>query len=361
MENKNVTINISTSTVLKVVGVFLVLGFAYLIQDIILIVFISIIIAAIIEPIVDLLEDKSKLIIKRKIPRGLLVLFIYILFVFLLYFMVQLILPPIVEQVANLTRNFPDLWEKIVSNFNSLKEYSEDKGLIDNIQKGLSGIQSGLESAAGGIYSFIGSVFSSVINFFLILAIVFYLVVERNAVKKLFSVIAPPKYHSYLAGLFNDIQKKIGSWAQGQLILGLIIGGLSFVGLLFFLPKYALSLALIAGVTEIVPYLGPLIGAVPAVFLGFAVPPFSLSRGFAILVLYIVIQQVEEKIIVPKVMQNRVGMNPVVTIIVMLIGFRLAGIIGLILAVPVATAVGIIAKDFINKSELPRIRDEVED
>jgi predicted PurR-regulated permease PerM len=353
MENKNITINISTGTVLKTAGILLILMFAYLIRDILLMVFIAVIFAALIEPLVNLLETK-------KIPRGLGIIFIYIVLLLFLVLIVRMIIPPIAEQVSLLTKNFPDLWEKIITNFNSFREYSEEQGLMGNIQQGLEGLQSGLQNAAGGIYSFIISVFRNVVNFILILVITFYLVVQRDAVNKLFKAIAPKQYHSYLINLFSIIQKKIGDWARGQLILGLIIGVFSFIGLIFLLPKYALVLALVAGITELIPYLGPILGAIPAVFLGFTVPPFSFWRGVAVLILYVVIQQVENNIIVPQVMKKQVGLNPVVIIIVMLIGARLAGIIGLILAIPVATAISVIIKDFIHKSELPEIKAELD-
>ena len=164
-----------------------------------------------------------------------------------------------------------------------------------------------------------------------------------------------------LLELFAVIQKKTGDWARGQLILGLIIAVLSFIGLIFLLPKYALVLALVAGITELVPYIGPILGAIPAVFLGFTVQPFSFGRGLAVLILYIVIQQVENNLLVPQVMKKSVGLNPVVIIIVMLIGARLAGIVGLILAIPVATAIGVIIKDFVKNSALPAIKAELDD
>ncbi len=354
MENKNLTINISTTTVLKIVGIFLALMFAYFIRDIILIVFVAIIFAALIEPLINLLEEK-------KIPRGLGIIFIYLALLLFLVLIVRLLIPPIVEQVTLLTHNFPTLWERVSENFSNFRQYSQEQGLVDNIQQGLEGLQSGLQKAATGVYSFIISIFRNLVNLIVVLVITFYLVVQKDAVNKLFKAIAPAQYHSYLINLFSLIQKKIGDWARGQLILGLIIGGLSFIGLIFLLPKYALVLALVAGVTELVPYLGPILGAIPAIFLGFTFPVFSFWRGIAVLILYIIIQQVENNIIVPQVMKKQVGLNPVVIIIVMLIGARLIGIIGMILAIPVATAVSVIVKDFIHQSELPQIKVKLDE
>ena len=353
-ENKNITINISTGTVLKIIAISLALLFAYFIRDIILILFISIIFASLIEPLVNWLEEK-------KIPRGLGVIFIYVVLLLFLFLTIRMIIPPIVEQIGLLAQNFPSLWSRVVENFESVRQYSQDQGFTASILKGLEGVQSSLTQAAGSAYGFIVAVFENLINFLMILVITFYLVVEKDSVARLFRAIAPSHYHQHFSTLFVVVQKKIGDWARGQLILGLIIAVLSFIGLIFLLPKYALVLALIAGITELVPYIGPILGAIPAVFLGFTAPDFSLSRGLAVLILYLVIQQVENNLLVPQVMKKSVGLNPVVIIIVMLVGARLAGIVGLILAIPVATAVGVVIKDFIDKSNLPEIKKEFDD
>lgn len=350
MENKNVVISFSTGTVFKVIGILMAFLFAYIIRDILLIIFIAIIFAALIEPLINYLE-------KKKIPRGLGIILIYTLLLLFMLLTVRLLIPPMVEQVSRLATNFPSLWEQMISNLSSFQQYSEDQGIFNNIQESLGELQAGLQRAATGFYSFIISVFKNLINFFLILVITFYLVVQKGSINKLFKSVTPVQYHDHLIKLFADIQGKIGDWARGQLMLGLIIGALSFVGLIVLLPKYALMLALVAGITELVPYIGPLLGAIPAVFLGFTADEISVGRGFAVLILYIIIQQVENNIIVPKVMQKQLGLNPVVVIIVMLIGARMAGIIGLILAIPVATSVGVIVSDFIKKSELKEIKE----
>jgi predicted PurR-regulated permease PerM len=353
VENKNITINISTATVLKIVVIFLLLLFAYFIRDIILLVFISVIFAALIEPLVNWLA-------KRKIPRGLGVILIYIFLLLFLFLTVRLVIPPMIEQVALLANNFPSLWQRIIENFSNFREFSQERDLFEAIRQNLEGLQAGLQKAASGVYSFIISIFRNLINFTMVLVITFYLVVQEQAINKFFKAVAPAQYHSHLINLFSLIQKKIGDWARGQLLLGLIVGLFSFIGLIFLLPKYALVLALVAGITELIPYLGPILGAIPAVFLGFTVPPVSFWRGLAVLILYVIIQQLENNLLVPQVMKKQVGLNPVVIIIVMLIGARLAGIIGLILAIPVATAISIIVKDFIKKSELPEIKAELD-
>lgn len=338
-ENQNVIINIPFGTLLKIVGVFLILAFAYLVRDILLMVFIALIFASLIEPLVNKLES-------WKVPRGLGVILIYIFLILFLIVIIRLLIPPIIEQIGLLAANFPDLWIKVTENFESVRQYSEQKGFLDNIQQALVGLQTNLSKAASGVYSLIFSVFRNIINFLLILVVTFYLAVEKDALSKVMKAIAPNKYHSYLVDLSSRIQQKIGAWARGQLFLGLVIGLMSFLGLMFLLPKYALVLALVAGLTELIPYLGPTLGAIPAVFLGFTISPFSPWRGLFVLILYVVIQWLENNLLVPQVMKKQLGLNPVIIIVAMLIGARLAGIIGLILAVPVATAIGLAVKDF---------------
>src|SRR3989338_7354332 len=338
-ENQSINISVSTGTILKIVGIFLVLAFVYLIRDILITVFVALIFATLIEPVVNKLEAK-------KVPRGVGVIIIYIILILFLVFVVRMLIPPIVEQVGLLAVNFPNFWNRIMENFESLRQYSEQQGFLDNIQRSLTGIQSNLSKAATGVYAFIVSIFRNLVNFLVVLVVTFYLVVQKGALSKVLKALAPSKYHLYLEDLSLRIQQKIGGWARGQLLLGLIIGVFSFVGLIFILPKYALVLAIVAGVTEMIPYLGPLIGAIPAVFLGFTV---SFGHGLAVLILYVVIQQLENNVIVPQVMKKQVGLNPVVIIISMLIGARLMGIIGIILAVPVVSALSLIVKDFTAK------------
>jgi predicted PurR-regulated permease PerM len=146
--------------------------------------------------------------------------------------------------------------------------------------------------------------------------------------------------------LVNRMQDKIGLWLRGQIILSVIIFLLTYLGLSILGVKYALVLALVAGLTEFVPYLGPILAAIPAVFFAFTQDPML---AVFVIVLYYIIQLFENNFIVPQLMQKVVGLNPVVSIVVLLIGFKVGGIIGVILAIPVATAIGVFAKDIFQK------------
>ncbi|MBU4257441.1 AI-2E family transporter [Patescibacteria group bacterium] len=338
-ENKQpININISTSTIIKVISIFLLLYFVYLIKDVLAILFIALIFSSALDPWVDWMQSK-------KIPRAAGILLIYFILFIIISSVFYLIIPPIAEQLGELAINFPRYLEKIISGFSAFKEYSIEHGLIDDIKENLGSMSSNLQKAAGGIFSTVTNIFGGIFSFFLVLVMTFYMVVEENAIKKLVWSITPAKHQSYIMQLINRMQIKIGLWLRGQLVLSFIIFVLIYAGLSILGVKYALVLALIAGLVEFVPYLGPMLAAIPAVFLAFTQAPML---ALFVAALYYIIQLVENNILVPKIMQKAVGLNPIVSIAVLLMGFKIAGVAGAILSIPVATAVSVFINDLFD-------------
>jgi predicted PurR-regulated permease PerM len=343
ISKRPININISTITILKIILILLALYFLYLVREIVVILFVALILASALDPLVDWMQ-------KRKLPRSLGIILIYFILFILIGSAFYLVIPPIVKQINELSISFPYYLEKVVSGFSALKDYAVQHDFLTNIQKGLGSIGANLEGAAGGVFSTVSGIFGNILSFFLILVITFYMVVEENAMKKIVWSVAPGEYQPYIMQLVNRMQAKIGLWIRGQLILSLIIFFLTFIGLFILGVNYALILALIAGLTEFVPYLGPTIAAIPAIFLAFTQSPML---ALFVLALYYIIQMVENHIIVPKLMQKVVGLNPIISIIVLLVGFKIAGILGAILAIPVATAGSVFLKDLFEKKDRP--------
>ena len=338
-EEKNIirNISISTGSIIKVVLVFLALYFCFLIRDILAILFVSLILASAFDPWVDFMSYK-------KIPRGVGLLLIYLVMFGILAFALYLLVPPIVTQISEISNSFPTYYEKVTTGFSSIKTYSLEHGLITS--ESFSNFFKTAAPSAEGFINWLFNIFGGIISFFVILVITFYLTVEETAIKRCLRFVAPDKYQPFLFQLMNKIQKKIGSWLQGQLILCLIIGVMSYIGLLILGVKYALILALVAAISELIPYVGPVIGAIPAVFLAFAQSPV---KAILVIALYFVVQQLENHILVPKVMQKAVGLNPIISISSLLIGAKIGGVPGALLAIPVATAIGIIVREFFRE------------
>ncbi|MBU0706818.1 AI-2E family transporter [Patescibacteria group bacterium] len=340
MADKNTqTVTISTGTIFKVVLILLAIWFVYIIRNVIGILFVSLIFMAGISPWVDWLQDK-------KIPRVLGATILYVMLLSIFSLVIVLIIPPLTDQIGQLISVFPEYYDKIVTGFEQLRDSTGESAIVTSVLESLKTVNESLGRAASGIFSSLVSIFGGLASFISIMVITFYLTLERNGWKKVIHSIAPAQYQPYFTHLGNRITSKIGAWLRGQLLLCFIIFLMSYVGLLILNVKYALVLALIAGLFEFIPFIGPIIGAIPALFLSFAESPV---KALLVLILYVVIQQLENQIIVPKVMQRSVGLNPVVVIIAMLVGARLGGIMGIILAIPVAAIIQVFSSDFFGQ------------
>lgn len=331
-------VTITTGTIFKVVSVIILFYLLYLIRDIALVLFVALILSSAFDPWVDYMQ-------RRKIPRGIGILIIYAGVMAILAFTIYLLVPPIAKEISSFSDNFPHYLDKITQSYSAIRNYSIKHGLTSQLQTAFGSASANIQSAAtnffSGVYNFVGGIFTLV----LITVIVFYMTVEEEAIKKLVWTLAPAKKRYYVMSLINRMQKKINSWLKAQIVLSLAIFCLTYVGLWFLPIEYKLVLALIAGITELVPYIGPLIGAVPAVFLALTVSP---GLALAVAILYYVIQQVENNLLVPKVMQKTVGLNPIVSIAVLLIGFNLGGVLGAMLSMPVATALSVFVGDVLD-------------
>jgi len=178
--------------------------------------------------------------------------------------------------------------------------------------------------------------------FFGILVLTFYMLLQDDGLSRLIQSVVPRTYQSYTLRLLAHMQDRIALWLRGQLILSLVVGILTLIGLAVLGVKFALLLALIAALTELIPYLGPILGAIPAVFIAFTQSP---TLGLMTLVLYIVVQQLENHLLVPRIMSKAVGLNPVVVIVAILIGGKIGGVVGAIVAIPIATALAVLLRE----------------
>jgi predicted PurR-regulated permease PerM len=326
-------ISISTGTILKIIAIVTLLWFVWFVRDILAVMFVALLLAALIDPAADWFSVK-------KLPRSLAVILIYFVLLCVLALVVFMMIPPVVEQVTALLSNFGyyDQMAAYIERFSSLN-------LGDNVADNLGQVTTSLQHIFSTLAGFIGGIAALVI----ILVLAFYMVVEEESARHFFKSVAPKKYQPHLAKLFTKMQKKIGMWLRGQLLLGLIVGIISYIGLKILGVQYALVLAIMAGLFEIVPYIGPVAAAIPAVILALLQSPVT---GLSVAVLYIVIQWLENNILVPKIMQKVTGLNPIVSIVALLVGLKVAGIIGAILAVPVATMIAVLLEDLFSEDGL---------
>ena len=336
MSHPRQVIDLSIMTIIKFFLVVIVLFFLYLIKEVLAILFVALIFASAVDPWVDALE-------KIRFPRWLSILLIYVVLLVAMAFVIVLLIPPITQQTIQLADNFPEYFQKAGAVFENLKNFSAEHGILGELDKGLNALKGNVTGMVSSVFSSVAGFFGGVVSFFVVLVITFYMTIEESAIKRVLTYLLPDKYQPFTVQLINKIQRKIGDWLKGQLILSLILGVLVYVGLLILGVNYALILGVVAAFGEFVPYLGPVLAAIPSVFLAFTQSPI---KALFVLIFYIIIQQIENQILVPKVMQKAVGLNPIVSIVALLIGAKVAGLVGVVLAIPVATAISVVVKEF---------------
>lgn len=337
------TNSISYASIFRVVIVILGLAFLYVIRDVAGLVFVAVVVAAALDPFVDYLH-------KKKIPRAVSILAIYLILFGIVSLMIVSLVPAVSEQAGQLASNLPDYYERIALGFNRLSDGQQN--VPATLPQALSGLSSNLAGATSGVFSTITGIFGGLVSLVSFLVIVFYLVVQENGVKYFLQFLVPLKQRSAIMYLVDKIQSKLGFWLRGQLILCLLVGLMVYILLLIMGVKYALLLGLIAAITEIIPYVGPIIGAVPGIFIAFS---DSFTKVLMVALVYLIVQQIENSLLVPKIMEKSVGLNPVVVMVAILVGGSLGGVVGALLAVPVAAIIDVVVED-----KFPRYKEVLE-
>lgn len=313
-------IDISHRTVIFITVFILSLWVIFLIRDLLIILFIALILMSALDPLVNLFT-------KLKLPRALGIALTYIIIITVIAGIFATILPALIEQSSKLVVTLPPILSQI---FN-----------IAHIDKGV--FQSQLTSLSANIFSITLSIFDNFLTIIFLLVITFYLLLERNNLEdRIASLFVGNEDRT--RKLLTHIQEKLGSWLRGQLLLSVIIGVLSYLGLFVLNIPYALPLSIIAGIMEVIPIIGPIISSLPAIIVAATISPvLAMIVG----VLYFVIQQLENHLIVPQVMRKAVGLNPLVVILTIAVGARLLGFAGTLLAVPIAVVIQILVTEII--------------
>jgi predicted PurR-regulated permease PerM len=319
-------VEISHRTIIFTVFFLIGLWLLYQIQQIILAFFVAVILMSALNPLVDKMERKY-------FPRILAILLLYVLILGVFGLMVASVVPPLVEQTSILINRIPIYIQQF-----------EVPGIDPNLF--VSQIPK-LAEIPANILKFSLGFFSNLVAVLAILIITFYLLLERKNLKHHLLILFGEDQEKKAEAFINKAEKQLGSWVRGEIILMTIIGVMTYIGLRFLGIEFALPLALLAGILEIVPNIGPVLAAIPAIIAGLAI---SSPIGLAVAAWYFLVQQLENSLIVPKVMEKAVGVNPLVTILSLAIGFKLGGAVGAIFAVPIILLIQVVASEvFVSK------------
>ncbi len=336
----------ATLTVLAVlVGAYLL----FLIGNTLLLFFISFFIAAALDPLIDFLQAK-------RIPRALGILLVYIIMFFLVAMFFVYLLPLIAEQLIALAGAVNDFVLKVSQSptlnlpfGEQLKPYIDElykavdiKVVAVQLKDSLQLISSQLLNLGGNLWSIILQISNGLLNFILILILVFFMTVDEQSLENFCVSIFPAKYTVYITQRLQMVKVKIGEWIRGQLLVSIVAALISFIGLAIAGVQFSLLISVITGICMIVPVFGRVIACI-------LVLPIVMNQSPAlalfVIIYYFGISQVENNIIVPLLMNKALGLSPIIIIFALLIGFQFLGVLGLVLAIPIATIVSIFAKD----------------
>jgi predicted PurR-regulated permease PerM len=310
---------------------------AYLVRDVLLLVYVSGLFAIGFSPVVRLIERQKALPIgTRRLPRWLAILVLYLFIIGILVGIGFLIAPPLNHQAQQLWASLPEMFDK-AQDFLISQGILGERMTITEAVKHAPATHGG--EAVGTVFGAVASVIGGLFGLLTILILTFYILVEAGNLRTKMLHLFPAHERKRVDAISRDITVKVSAWLGGQLLLGAIIGTTSAIGLWLLGIPFFYVLALISGVGELIPVVGPVLSAIPAILITATV---SLKKVLLVIVFFIVQQQFENHVLVPKVMQRQVGVSPVTVIVALLIGGKLLGIVGAILAVPTAAILGVV-------------------
>lgn len=337
-------ISISTGTVLKITLIAALAWLLYELRHLVLLVLTAVVISTALAPLVRKLMRITR-------SRILAVIAVYLTMIAIFFMVIFFFVPSVMADVSDFIVSIPT-YLSTLEHIGVLDQYSSLLGLAPPSQLSVTDLFAGVrdslsvQGVSAGMSNavhFASTVFSSVFSFVLIIVFSFYFTVLETGVDDFLEVVVPKRHQKYVVGLWKRSQHKIGLWLQGQLLLAFIMGVLVFLGLSILGVPHALVLSLIASCLEIIPVFGPILAALPAVAIAFT--DGGLSLGLLTIALYVIAQQFENHLIYPLVVTRVVGVPPLMVILALLVGAHLAGILGIILSVPVAATIRELVSD----------------
>lgn len=325
-------LDITFSSWLRLLVVVAAVFFLFYVRDIIVLLFIVLILVAGLSPTVDRWA--------KYLTRAGSVTMVFLLIVAILALVSTLILPPLVQQMQEFGNNLPDYALRLQA---SRQNNEWVASIFETISRNINSLSQSLGNIGEVLFKQTLGVISGLVAVATVLVLTFYLLLEEDGLRKIYKGVIPGTSYEALSETTRKISAKLGAWVRGQLYLMLAVGFGVTIGLLMVGSPYALTLGLWAGLTEIIPVVGPFIGAIPGVAVGLAESPL---QGVLTLVVYLIVQQLENNILVPRIMARAVGLNPVFVMVAILIGGKLYGLLGVMISVPIAAIVAVIVEDW---------------
>jgi len=295
-----------------------------------------------------LIDGAAEFFKKFKIPRIVSVIFLYLAIAVLFYFSFYFLIPPVIQEVEQLSINVPNYIENFSPQLEQIRSFWDQYKTSETLQKSLFALGEKMISITSNITSFVSVAFGGVITTIVIIFISLLLSLEEKGVEKFLGLFVPAQSQKDFTKLLVLLQKKIRGWFLGRFFSAVVVGLLIYFGLFLMGVKYKVTLAIIAAIFEFVPIIGSWFAAIIGVVL---TALQSLKFGFFSLIMYLVVQQLESSVLSPFFMKRTTGINPVLSIIALMIGAELGGFLGVLIAIPLAVVILEIVNDSRKKQD----------
>ena len=345
-------VTISAQTIGLLVLIILGIATLYYLTSVVITVFLAIVLAALVEPVVTKLHQ-------YRVPKALTVLGVYALLLAATVGFCALVIPPLVTEVQLLGVQYAPLIERLSENYPIVQEltsgdfFRQDLNLIvQQLQQWK--ITELFSGGAASILSVLSGLFGNVLAFFGVLVLALYFIVDPPKFsQKETRQLLPAHWDALMHEIAPKVQHQVGAWLRGQLLIMFVVFALAYLGLTALGVPFALALAIIAGLLEVIPFLGPNLAAIPAIIIAASVS-WPIALGTAIV--YFIIQQLENHLLSPVIYRKVAGVNPVISIVAILVGLELGylvggniltSVLGGALALPVTVTLGVFVKEWL--------------
>lgn len=327
-------IEISWMSFWRLILLIIILALVYVLRSIFVMLFVAIIIAAAFSPLVDRLE-------KKRIPRFLGAAAIYLFILILLAIVLYFSFPIVYEQILNIGSLLPGFSEKILGSATTSQ-------LGEKILDFLTTYQGSLFEDAGKFFAILFNLGGGIVSVVTVFLISFYLLIKKDGVADFIKFVLPISIEESVLRIWYRSKLRLGKWLRTQILLSGFVGIMVLAAMLILGVKYAFILAVFAALCELVPVVGPILAGIVATLIALTQ---SVPLALWTALVFILIQRLENDILIPLVMKKTIGFNPVIVIVGLLIGAKLGGVVGVLIALPTIIVIEETIKELNNKKQ----------
>jgi predicted PurR-regulated permease PerM len=325
-----------------------ILSAMYVAADALLLLYVSVLLAIGFGPLVRAIEHQTRIPVgSRRLPRWLAILVVYLAILGALTVVALLVVPPLVGQGV-------DLWDQVPQYVDRAQQFLVERGVLDHavtLEEAVRRAPAARGSAVGTAATAVKWTAATLLSAITVIILTFYLLVESDALFAAFARLFSRENRPRVIAASKKISIKLSAWLTGQLILAGAIGSSAALALYLLGVPYFYVLALIAAIGEMIPVIGPFLSAVPAILVALTVSP---RTALYVAIFWLAQQQVENNLLVPKIMERQVGVSPVVVMVALLLGGSLLGVIGAVLAVPTAAIFQVVIEAILDDRDQRR-------